>query len=355
MNNRTKIYWLAQIGGWGLLVVGNIINASIQEQMTATTVLASLGIFVLGVALTHFYRWLILYLDWKRLSIPALIPRVLVSSILLSTLFTLFNHVFKDLMAGQWPFEEVVHDLIAGEKPNLYFVLDIFNFAWLFFIWNILYFAVHTFENWKKEEINNLRLQAVQREMELKSFRAQMNPHFVFNSLNGIRALVDEDPAKAKHAITLLSGILRSNMAANKPGSGTLRSELELVEKYLALEKIRFEDRLHVVTAIDDGALDAEFPVFVLQTLVENAVKHGISRRVEGGTIDLSVRLDHPNVVIEVKNDGQYAPSRDAGIGIENTIKRLDLMYQGQAVFEIQQEHQRVVVRIKIPIQKSIV
>lgn len=353
MNNRTKIYWLAQIGGWGLLIVGNIINASIQEQMTTATVLASLGIFVLGVGLTHFYRSLILHLDWKRLSIPGLIPRVLMSSIVLSTLFTLFNMVFKDIMSGKWPFQDLIGTALEGRIPNLYFVLDIFNFAWLFFIWNILYFAVHTFEYWKREEINNLRLQAMQREMELKSFRAQMNPHFVFNSLNGIRALVDEDPTKAKHAITLLSGILRSNMAANKPGSGTLKSEIELVEKYLALEKIRFEDRLHVSTTIDEAALDAEFPVFVLQTLVENAVKHGISRRVEGGTIDLLVRRELTGIVIEVKNDGQYLPGEDAGIGIDNTIKRLDLMFQGKASFSIAQEGHRVVVRINIPNQQT--
>jgi two-component system, LytTR family, sensor kinase len=353
VNKRTKIYWLAQLGGWGLLIVGNIINASLQEQMTSATILASLGIFVLGVGLTHFYRLLILYWVWKRLSIPALIPRVLVSSIVLSTLFTLFNMVFKDIMSGHWPFEDLIGDLLSGEKPNLYFILDVFNFAWLFFIWNILYFAVHTFENWKKEEINNLRLQAMQREMELKSFRAQMNPHFVFNSLNGIRALVDEDPAKAKHAITLLSGILRSNMAANKPGSGTLKGEIELVEKYLALEKIRFEDRLHVVANIDETALDVEFPVFVLQTLVENAVKHGISRRVEGGTIDLTVNNQSQNILIEVKNDGVYSPSEHSGIGIDNTIKRLELMYKKKASFSIAQEAHRVVVRIIIPNQKS--
>jgi two-component system LytT family sensor kinase len=340
---------MAQIGGWGLLVTGNIINAIIQEQLSNYTFFASVAIFILGISLTHFYRLLIHRLNWERFSIPALIPRVLLSSILLSGLFTLFNNVFEDIAAGRLPFADVLHAMMLGGELELYFVLDVFNFAWLFFIWNILYFAVQTFENWKREEINNLKLQAIQREMELKSFRAQMNPHFVFNSLNGIRALVDEDPAKAKHAITLLSGILRSNMGASKPGSGTLRSELELVDKYLALEKIRFEERLIVEKKVNEACLDIEFPVFVLQTLVENAVKHGISKRIEGGQIDVIVQLNNDTVMIEVRNDGVYEPSQTAGIGVENSINRLKLIYQDKASFEIGQMGPKVVVRIQIP------
>jgi two-component system, LytTR family, sensor kinase len=349
LNNRTKIYWLAQIGGWGLLVIGNIINATIQEQLGAFTVFASIAIFILGVSLTHFYRWLIHRLLWKRLSIPALIPRILISSIALSGLFTFFNNVFEDIAAGRWPFAQELHSFISGKAIELYFILDIFNFAWLFFIWNILYFTVHTFENWKKEEINNLKLQASQREIELKSFRAQMNPHFVFNSLNGIRALIDEDPSKAKHAITLLSGILRSNMAANRPGSGTLRSELELVEKYLALEKIRFEDRLHVDMQINPALLDVDFPVFVLQTLVENAIKHGISQRVKGGVIAIRIFESGQMICVTVSNDGVYAPNENVGIGIENSMKRLQLVYGPKAQFHISQDDHQVVVRIQIP------
>jgi two-component system, LytTR family, sensor kinase len=340
---------LAQIGGWGLLVVGNIINATIQEQLGAFTVFASIAIFMLGISLTHFYRWLIHRLLWKRLRIPALIPRILISSIVLSGLFTFFNNVFEDIAAGRWPFAQVLHSFVSGKAIELYFILDIFNFAWLFFIWNILYFAVHTFENWKREEINNLKLQASQREMELKSFRAQMNPHFVFNSLNGIRALIDEDPIKAKHAITLLSGILRGNMAANRPGSGTLRSELELVEKYLALEKIRFEDRLQVDMQIDPSLLDVDFPVFVLQTLVENGIKHGISQRVQGGAIAIHIFEKDHMICLKVSNDGIYAPSENVGIGIENSIQRLQLVYGPKAHFQIAQEDHQVVVRIHIP------
>jgi two-component system, LytTR family, sensor kinase len=353
MNNRSKIYWLAQLGGWGLLVIGNVINATIQDDLRLYTLFASLAIFFLGIGLTHFFRFLVLKWEWKRLSIPALIPRVLAASISLSGLFTFFNLVWEDLSVGKWPLVEFLKTLVQGQKLDWSFILDIFNFAWLFFIWNILYFAVHTFENWKKEEINNLKLQAIQREMELKSFRAQMNPHFVFNSLNGIRALVDEDPIKAKHAITLLSGILRSNMAANRPGSGTLLAELELVEKYLALEKIRFEDRLHVTMHVDREACDVEFPVFMLQTLVENAVKHGISKRVEGGRIEIWIELVGSNVHIEVRNDGVYQPHESTGIGIQNSQSRLQLTHQGNCSFEIGNVENQVVVKIKIPYKRT--
>ncbi len=345
-NKRNQIYWLSQFTGWGIFVLGNILSAYVQETTPQGIYVLSLFIFVIGILITHGLRLISHSLNWKRLSIPRLIPRVLLSSAVMSIVFVLLNTVFTNIIGqSNNPFSGIL---------SIPFLLNCLNFSALFLLWNILYYAVGLFENWKKEEIANLELKASQTEIELNSFKAQMNPHFMFNAMNSIRALVDEDPGKAKDAITSLSGILRNNLTLGKSQTIPLNEELDLVEKYLSLEKIRFEDRLNLAIQIDEDALTFRIPPFILQTIVENGIKHGVSKRIEGGKLHIKAAITNDVLNISVINSGEYIlpeirQDGREGIGILNSRKRLQLLYGNKASLKIFPLNDDVKVELVIP------
>jgi LytS/YehU family sensor histidine kinase len=189
-----------------------------------------------------------------------------------------------------------------------------------------------------------VRLQSLVKELELKTIKAHINPHFIFNALNSIRALVDENPERARQAITELSNILRSSMQGEKKETASLQKELNIVKDYLALEHIRFEDRLKVEFDVDEDTLDQPVPPMMLQTLVENAIKHGISKRVDGGVIKIisDFKSDEHQLVVQNTGhlNGDFNPD---GFGIYSTQNRLMLLYGDKARFEIKNNSDNMV------------
>lgn len=346
MNRRNFIYWICQLTGWGVFVAGNLVMASMQGSEMDLVYYRSVFMLVFGLAITHCYKLLVHARGWTSLEVKKMIPRMILASLALSVTFNFFNEFFKNLLL-----HEPLFSLSAFDTR---YFLRIVNTSVLFLLWNVIYFAVHTFENWKKEEIENLELRAAKSESELNSFRSQMNPHFMFNSLNSIKALVDEEPQKARHAIVMLSGILRTNMMHSKRQTIPLQEELDLVSKYLELEKIRFEDRLMLQMDIDPNSLAIEVPPFMLQTIVENAIKHGISKRIRGGTVMVKTKVDDGMLKIAVANSGELnAEQESEGIGLQNTLKRLDLIYRGKATFSLAQVQENVLCEIMLPISES--
>ena len=160
------------------------------------------------------------------------------------------------------------------------------NFSVLFVVWVVFYFAFHYFENLQKAEIRNLELSAANVEVELNNLRSQLRPHFMFNSLNSIRALIDEDPLRAKEAVTILSSVLRNSLLLGKQSLIPLREELDLVQKYLEMEQIRFEERLELKIDVAADTLECSVPPLMIQTLVENGIKHGVAATRGGGMLN---------------------------------------------------------------------
>ena len=228
---------------------------------------------------------------------------------------------------GNWKFE----DLYKGR--------EFWNYIITFFLcalWLLIYLVWHYIVKNRKDQMDTLKLQTTVKELELKTIKSHINPHFIFNSLNSIRALVDENPPRARQAITELSNILRSSMQAEKSETVTLERELDIVKDYLALEHMRFEERLKVEMQIDEDTLQQPVPPMMLQTLVENAIKHGISKQVSGGVVRVISRFKDNHMELVVQNTGQLsAVINGDGFGIKSTEDRLNLMYQGKAYFEI--------------------
>ena len=215
--------------------------------------------------------------------------------------------------------------------------MGIYYTLMLIAIWMLIYIVYHYVEKNRNDQLDRLKLETTVKELELKTIKSHINPHFIFNSLNSIRALVDENPNRARRAITELSNILRSSMQAEKSETVTLERELDIVKDYLALEQMRFEERLKIEFDIDEDTLQQQVPPMMLQTLVENAIKHGISKQVLGGVVRIVAVFKDNVMQLQVQNTGQLlgSPNNGEGFGIKSTQDRLNLMYQGKAVFEI--------------------
>jgi LytS/YehU family sensor histidine kinase len=204
--------------------------------------------------------------------------------------------------------------------------------------WTLIYYFYHYIEKSRKQQLDTLKLEAMVKELELKTIKSHINPHFIFNALNSIRALIDENPVRARTAITELSNILRSSMQTEKQETVFFEKELDIVKDYLALEHIRFEDRLKVQYEISEDTLTQPIPPMMLQTLVENAIKHGISKQVSGGTVTIISDLKGQYHELVIRNTGRLdEPGNGDGFGLMSTRNRLQLLFGDQANFDIRE------------------
>ena len=180
----------------------------------------------------------------------------------------------------------------------------------------------------------------------------------MFNAMNGIRALIEEDPDRAKIALTKLSNILRYSLKMERSERVPLSDELETVKDYLDLEKMRFEERLKYNLNIESSAARVEIPPMMIQTLVENGIKHGISKMTHGGEISIDSKIENSELLVEIRNDGHLeddALKNSKGFGIANTKHRLNLLFGEKASFSILNENNnKVLARLKIPINPGI-
>lgn len=293
--------------------------------------------------ITHAYRFLIHKYNAIKLKLYYQVVIILLGSLIKAILI----FFMLTLLSGLFKFN-------ASELNFVNIISSIINFSVVFFVWNTIYFGYHYFVNYKKAEINNLRLEAAGKESELNSLKAQLNPHFMFNSMNSIRALIDEDPQKAKKAVTQLSNILRNSLLMNKNKEISIEEEILLVKDYLDLEKIRYEERLNFNLQVDKETLHLKVPPLIIQGQVENAIKHGISKLPNGGNIHLSAKVHDTILHITITNTGKLNNEKTAtGVGFVNSLQRLQLMYGKGASIEIKEDqtNNTVVTSIKIPIK----
>jgi hypothetical protein len=286
---------------------------------------------LLCIAITHSYHLLIEKLAWLDLPLQKLIPRIVAAVALMSTMLALLNI----------PIDYYTIPAMRQVWTNLSGIAIVFiitNWGKHFLLWALIYHVYQYSDRSRKSEVEKIKLLASVKDFESKMLRAQLNPHFMFNAMNSIRALIIENPEKSQTSITKLSNLLRSTLLADKHTTVSLEEELKTVQDYLALEKIRFEDRLQVDIKIDPSTLFVQVPPLMVQTLVENAVKHGISKSVKGGSITIETKNESIFTHIFIRNTGRLQPSSSEGFGLANTSQRLALLFGKQASFEIKQE-----------------
>jgi two-component system, LytTR family, sensor kinase len=342
--NGSKYYWLCQIGGWGSLALVLVLNSSTFDQKITDKQIEIMGIIVLtGILVTHVFRGIIKRSGWALLPVDKALPKFIIGVLLSCICIALIRiGVVDALKLVDHKGAEFMPRLLTGSADAGLLIIP----------WTLIYYFYHYIEITKKQEVDTLKLEALVKELELKTIKAHINPHFIFNALNSIRALIDENPARARTAITELSNILRSSMQAEKLETVTFEKELNIVKDYLALEHIRFEDRLQVEYEIDEDTLDQPVPPMMLQTLVENAIKHGISRQVDGGKVRIVSDFKEDYHELVILNTGVLNGSRDSdGFGLASTKNRLQLLFGQKANFDIREVNANTVqARVLIPV-----
>lgn len=211
-----------------------------------------------------------------------------------------------------------------------------FSFLMYFAVLGCVY-AFSYFAQAQEREAQAARLTGQLAEARLGALRMQLNPHFLFNSLNALSVLVrEQNTPAALRTLELLADVLRQVLTADQRPQVSLADELRFLEQYFAIEQVRFSDRLRVHWSIDDRARAAFVPSFLLQPLAENAIKHGITKRADAGRIDISARLVQDNLELSVRDDGAGISSHYAeGVGLSNTRARLRTLYGDDATVTI--------------------
>lgn len=340
MENKRALYWTAQFSGWLTYVFILAVWSLFTGQFEWPSIKVWITVFFTGIFVSHLMRGLILRRGWLKLHLYHAIWRLFLLALVFGILGALIHGAISDVVVPEIPSFLV--------WPPLALAQVVLAYAPELFIWSLIYFSWNYFRNYEREEVKNLRLQASKNEVELHNLRSQLNPHFMFNAMNSIRALIDENPELAKRSVTQLSMILRNTLIAGKHKFIPLEDELNVVQNYLELEGIRYEERLQVSYHIDPEVLKEPIPPLMLQTLAENAIKHGIAKLIEGGEVEIKCQKTPAGFYIAVVNSGSLDSSEESltGIGLSNTRKRLELLYNGSANFDIYARDGRVTAQI---------
>ena len=350
-----RVYWLCQGAGWGLFTAVRIYGAVTLLNLPWARAAAEL-LLLDGAALglTHALRGFVRRHRWSALRTRRMALRILAASVVLAVplgVATLWTEVSAMQDAGAL-LEVFAPRLRAQFAQPVLLALHIVNWAFAFAIWLIIYF---TATSMRRRRLADLRESEVARALqlaELRLLKTQLNPHFLFNSLNTVRSLIADDPARAQRAVTHLANTLRYTLSAGRDELVTLAQELEIVGDYLALESMRFEDRLSVEFDVAPGNGDVRIPVMLLQTVVENSIKHGIAELPEGGTVKISARLAGGVFLLQVENPRPPAAASVAGegIGLRNADERLRLLFGSGASLDLDLSTPSVATaRIRIP------
>jgi len=338
IKRKSTRYWLFQCIGWGaygLLLFLSLYKNTSEILWQQLLVLGFTSFF--GILITHQIRRYLIKKNFYDFEAKKFLFPVLFLAFLGAVIHSLGTKLYGWVVlpgSGIWDF--------------LTLLINASAMFMIFLLWNAIYFSFVLFEESQRKQLNYALLSKSQVELELQILRSQLNPHFLFNALNAIRALIDLDPENARKSITLLSSLLRNTLKINTEKTITLHQELEIVNAYLELEKMRFEERLDYEIRTNNTNENTAIPSLLLQTLVENAIKHGISKSVKGGKVIVEVEQNDSELQVNVVNDGQLSNQTDLGIGLSNLKKRLALQYGNDFDFQLKNEESRVRARVWI-------
>jgi len=336
----SRAYVICQIAGWGAYALMGLAMSRAfgygSVRMNATTLAGALvGVIVTHVWRTVLWRHGVLAQPFARM-LPMLIGGVVAGAVAAELLVwgvgLFLTHAYT----------------MKTSTPGVMFATTA-NWVVTMLLWTALYVGAQWFTRWRDSEIQRLKLEVLARDAHLDALHAQIQPHFLFNAMNVLRALIPEDPARARDLVTELSELMRYALQAGRRERVAVAEELAVVENYLRVESARFEDRLTWRIEADAAVRDARMPPMMLQMLVENAVKHGIAGRDGGGQVAIAATRESDRVRLRVTNPGRLAITGGTRIGLNNARERLRLLYGDRAELTLGENDGHVVAEITLP------
>lgn len=352
-NNKfsLSLYWRCQIFGWSLVSIFWAYTVYTRDNYGAFYTLLNYAVDIfIGIFLTHIYRSFVLRVGTSDLELKRLLFKIVPSVFILAFLYMLLANLKWHLYWTQ--VRGTDYDLLTSLfEWNPVFITGLR----LMSIWLLAYHLYHYYINQIEITSINTQLLLIAKQAQLDNLSAQLNPHFLFNSLNSIKSLVIENPRVARRAIDLLSDILRSSLYEKDKDLIPIKEELLLVKDYIELEKLRFEERLELNIFVDKSIEYFKIPTLSIQLLIENSIKHGIDTKIDGGVISVTIKKENDTILIVVENPGVLNTKiKRIGLGLKNLQERLAIQYKGKADLSLVETSQETVkVTITIPIFKN--
>jgi signal transduction histidine kinase len=335
-----RAYVLCQLAGWTAYGLAGVAITSAFNRVTPAIVVTTLLGAALGGVASHLVRGRIVHDRWLELGVGALLPRLLAA-----VLASAFAVEFAILLAGIYVTRAYSW---RGSTPGVLMVTT-FNWTFTLLLWAAIYVGVRFFLRWRDAEIRRLQLEVLARDAQLDTLQAQLHPHFLFNALNVLRAMIPEDPARARDLVSEMSELMRYALQAGRRERVTLEEELSVVESYLRVESARFAERLRWRIDAGDDVRGLRLPPMLLQGLVENAVKHGIASCDAGGEVVVRASREGDRLRLRVTNPGHLGPTGGTGIGLANAAARLRLLFGENASLSVRGEPNGVVAEVVLP------
>ncbi len=329
-SNRTMLFWILQSGGWAAYAISQLLGAWVFEKMVNYPKVILVGTvwgFLLTLVLRYVCRWL-----WWRQSPRLMIGGALITAYVLALCWRVpIMLAYQHFVEPEWEMKSYL-ELFSAAVSSTY----------LYLCWAAIYFGIKYYEQLQQQREATIRAATLAQEAQLKMLRYQLNPHFLFNTLNAISTLIlDNENRTANQTVMRLSEFLRYTLDQDPMKKVTLRQEIEAMNLYLTTEKLRFGDRLQLEYAIEDAALSALVPSLLLQPLIENSVKYAVSPSERGGTIRVEGRARGMMLELAVADDGPglapnapgVTPAAGRGVGLRNTRERLAVLYEDKHRF----------------------
>jgi Histidine kinase len=351
-------YWTCQLAGWAVYSVLQLAAGIVALHLAwPRALLEVLLLNGFGLLLSHGLHGYLRKHRWGAIGLRQRWPRIAAASLILALPLAVVAPLTSiAALQGSATLVQDIHDvmpsLAVSETATLHFLHQWVNWSALFAIWQVLYFAIVSVRYSQQAQLRHSELIRSLQQAELRLLKAQINPHFLFNALNTVRALIADNPQAAQIAVTRFANTLRYALSAGQQETVPLARELEVVRDYLDIEALRLEDRLRVDYDVSEEAGTVRIPTMLLQTLVENAIKHGIGELPGGGHVRVEAVVRDGSLALAVSNSRPAGSGRDeGGTGLRNSAERLRLIFGAGASVALDLSRPDVAVaRVRLPL-----
>lgn len=345
-NPKSILLYLLFVISLAILYV-NLITLEIKIPFTISVVDAVVfNLLIAALGLSFWYSSV--YLSIENNQITKVILTHFGGGILISLVWLALGYFAVISLIND---TEIFGDFFVKTIKSRFIIGILYYFLLTAFYYIVIYYSGFQERALKETELKNLVTEA-----ELRSLKFQINPHFIFNSLNSISALTEIDPKKAKQMIIKLAEFLRYTLANNDRQKNSLNEELKNIKLYLDIEKIRFDDKFIYIEELHEECGKTEIPSMILQPLFENAIKHAVYETLDAVTIKLTCLKQGDFLKITLCNNFEgESHKKGAGVGLKNIKERLALIYHQDNLMGIKKENSKFIVNIFIPLQKEII